>query len=385
MPRKLLHEVNPREQSGRDAVARFKAQYRAAAFECLSLLKDDEIVAIYCDLHDDYVIKRIIDKQEYYDFFQVKTNGKNGFQWGISDIFGYKRKKIQDFNNIRDSFFGKLVNHAIEFGDACNTINVQSNKDFCEEIYEIEDEFSKVENKNKVHVLIKKEFKNIFKNSSSLSDAEIQECLAKFKLHGASEVVDIEGGNYLPLARHEICEISEVDLSFEEAVEVSLGVLELVQNKSTGVIKVWSKAEIDKLASICLDDILKIMTISPSSYRYLKDGGDKSALKHTSIIHRFFKETGAKDDLIEYLCLCKSKYDQWNSNTKHFLNELDFNIFKSDIKDMVEEWVKKGCGNTSFLKMASNYKKNSQYQFVDGMEEDVIVGGLLSEVVRQRI
>lgn len=386
MTRKLLHEVAPREQSGRDAVARFKAQYRAAAFKCLSLLKDEDVVAIYCDLHDDYVIKRKINDEEYYDFFQVKTNNKKGFQWRVPDIFGYKtRKKQQELKDIKDSFFGKLIIHTIEFGDACNSINIQSNKDFCEEIYEIEEGFKSLSAKNKIHIFLKQEFKNIFSTATNLDTQAIEKNLAKFNLDGASEVADLEGSNYLPLARQEICEISEVDLSIEEVIEVALGILELVQKKSTGVINIWSKTEIDKLSSICLDDLLKIMTISPASYQYLKNGGDKKALKHTSIIQRFFQETGASSELIDYLCMCKSQYDHWNLSNKHFLSELDFNIFKSDVREMVEVWIKNERSYKAFLKMASEYKRNTEKYFISQMDDNIVVGALLSEIVRQRI
>lgn len=158
-----------------------------------------------------------------------------------------------------------------------------------------------------------------------------------------------------------------------------------MEGKSTGIIKKWEKTEIDKHASVCLDDVLGLMTISPTGYRCLKAGGDLSALKHTSIIQRFFKETGAVDGLIDYLCQCKSMYDQWNNDKKHFLNELDFNIFKTDINMKVVAWFKSGCGNGSFLKMASEYKNKNEYYFIEGMHVDIIVGALLSEVVRQRI
>lgn len=385
MHRKLLHEVPAREQNGRDAIARFKAQYRAAAFQCLGLLKDAEVVAIYCDLHDDYVIKRIKDGEEYYDFFQVKTNNKKGFQWKVSDIFGFKKIKEQVTSNILDSFFGKLMCHAVEFGDSCNTVNIQSNKDFNEDVYDIEGQFNTAVGTHKAYLYIKKEFKNIFPNSSSFDESDIEACLSKFKVEGASEIVDIEGVNYLPLSRHAICENSEVDLSLEEVVEIIIGLLGLVENKSSGIIEKWEKSEIDKHASVCLDDVLGLMTISPTAYRYLKDGGDANALKHTSIIQRFFQETNASDGLIEYLCLCKSQYDQWNSDRKHFLNEFDFNLFKADVNDMVVSWFKTGCGNKSFLKMANDYKRDSQSIIVKGMDANVVVGALLSEVVRQKI
>ena len=385
MHKKLLHEVSPREQNGRDAVARFKAQYRAAAFQCLELLKDKEVVAIYCDLHDDYVVKKIINKEERYDFFQVKTNDKKGFQWKALDIYGVKKLKVQDKDSVLDSFFGKLMRHAVDFGESCSSLNIQSNKDFNEEVYEIEEHLKTANGKHKGYIFIKNEFRNIFPNSSSLTDEEIGQCLSKFKLDGSSKIVDIDGGSYIPLSRHAICENSEVDLSLEEVIEILLGLLALVDRRSSGVIKDWNKSEIDRLASVVLDDVLGVMTISPAAYRSLKDGGDPRALKNTSIIQRFFKEVGAADELIEYLCRCKTDYDQWNNNNKHFINEIDFNIFKLKIHECVIDWFQRGCGNQSFLIMTRGYQSSSDLDFVKAMDANVLVGAFLSEVVRLRI
>ncbi len=51
----ILHEVSPRENSGRDTIARYQSQFRAAAYESLSLLEDDVLDRVYCDYQDDYI------------------------------------------------------------------------------------------------------------------------------------------------------------------------------------------------------------------------------------------------------------------------------------------------------------------------------------------
>lgn len=225
MHRKLLHEVPAREQNGRDAIARFKAQYRAAAFQSLSLLKDAEVVAIYCDLHDDYVIKRIINGEEYYDFFQVKTNNKRGFQWKISDIYGFKRLKVQNVSDIFDSFFGKLMCHAVEFGESCITVNIQSNKDFSEDVYDVESQFNSAIGTHKAYLYIKNEFKTIFPKSSSFDEEDIVKCLSKFKIKGASEIVDIEGANYLPWLAMLFLRIVKLNYLLKKKLKFLLGYL----------------------------------------------------------------------------------------------------------------------------------------------------------------
>lgn len=42
-----LHEVEPRENVGRETIARCQAQFRGAAFECLSLLEDESLKAAW--------------------------------------------------------------------------------------------------------------------------------------------------------------------------------------------------------------------------------------------------------------------------------------------------------------------------------------------------
>lgn len=68
-----IHEVEPRENVGRDTIARFQAQFRGAAFECLSLLEDDDLDRVYCDYQDDFVSRLNIDGNHIYNFYQVKT------------------------------------------------------------------------------------------------------------------------------------------------------------------------------------------------------------------------------------------------------------------------------------------------------------------------
>lgn len=102
----LLHEVAPREVVGRDTIARFQAQFRAAAIECLAILTQT-VDRVYCDYHDDFVSRRTVDGVVNYRFFQVKTHGKRNHQWSRLDLFGMpKRKAAVKSKNLAD---GKTV------------------------------------------------------------------------------------------------------------------------------------------------------------------------------------------------------------------------------------------------------------------------------------
>lgn len=86
-----LHEVTPREQNGRDTIDRFRAQFKAASLESLALLENGEMDRVYCDVHEDYVVKHIVNSKAQYRFVQVKTKSKLNYQYSILEIFGLKK------------------------------------------------------------------------------------------------------------------------------------------------------------------------------------------------------------------------------------------------------------------------------------------------------
>lgn len=65
----MLSTKKPREQSGRDSFGRFRAQCRSAAIAALSILEDKEIDRVYCDLHDDFVVRKL-DENGYPSVFR---------------------------------------------------------------------------------------------------------------------------------------------------------------------------------------------------------------------------------------------------------------------------------------------------------------------------
>ena len=88
----MLSKKPPREQAGRDTLARFGAQKRSAAIASLEILEGKEIDRVYCDLHDDFVVRKKKSSGFIYLFYQVKTKSPVNYQWGISDVFGIKTK-----------------------------------------------------------------------------------------------------------------------------------------------------------------------------------------------------------------------------------------------------------------------------------------------------
>ncbi|EMO5475031.1 DUF4297 domain-containing protein [Pseudomonas aeruginosa] len=101
------HEVSPRELNGRDTIHRFKAQFKAASLECLALLEDGTIERIFCDYHEDYVVKLVDGGNTHYRFVQVKTKTKQNHLYNILEIFGIKKKPKSASHDLLNSFAGK--------------------------------------------------------------------------------------------------------------------------------------------------------------------------------------------------------------------------------------------------------------------------------------
>jgi len=129
-----LNEVPPRESAGRDTIARYQAQFRAAAYECLSILSGETIDRIYCDYHEDFVARSQKTGKPVYHFFQDKTKDKRNYQWSKLDIFGLYKKKRQKPEKIAASFAGKLLLHTIRFKNSCGNVVFLTNVQFEDEV-----------------------------------------------------------------------------------------------------------------------------------------------------------------------------------------------------------------------------------------------------------
>lgn len=84
--------VKPRELAGRDTVRRFQAQFRGAALECLRILEGKSVDRVYCDYHDDFVVREVHPYGAVYEFFQVKTKAEKKHQWSRNELFGLPAK-----------------------------------------------------------------------------------------------------------------------------------------------------------------------------------------------------------------------------------------------------------------------------------------------------
>ena len=117
-----IDEIEPAEHAGRDTAARYKVQFRAAAYACLEILSGQRIDRVYCDYQDDFVCRERKDGSHIYHFYQVKTKGKLNAQWSKADVLGLPKRGTIKPEKIAESFAGKLMMHTVRFKNACGNV-----------------------------------------------------------------------------------------------------------------------------------------------------------------------------------------------------------------------------------------------------------------------
>lgn len=384
MDGKLLHEVAPREVAGREAIARFAAQFRAAAYMSLAILENGEIDCVFCDFHDDYVVRRRVDQASLYDFYQVKTKGKSNYQWTQLDIYNIPQRGAVDLQKIGDSFAGKLLIHTIRFGASCRSVVLQTNIQFQDNVCKISDALQGGEAEHKYAKLFFEKFGEIFPEEAVLNDSEIRACLSKFRLDPGSHIADTSGDNFLALAKEAVYRYSEVDLSYQEFVEIAEKLLALVQRKSLKKIGEVDEATLVDAAGVTIYDLLDILAISRGGYESLLKGGDVKALRTASILHRKLKDAGASEDVIEYLCRQKVSWDEWLRTKRHFIPEFDANLLMASLHTAGKDWALSGGDLDRLFKIVESFPVSSNQTLQEELNRDLILGGILSEVTRNQ-
>lgn len=389
----MLHKVQPREQNGRDSFSRYRAQIRSAAIASLSILEGKEIDWIYCDFQDDFVVRLNTEEGIFYRFYQVKTKSKQNQNWTLNEISGINSRQSlnnQKLTKIKDSFFSKLLLHTIIFEDACQAVVFQTNinhgndvENFFEDIKE-----NKFENKGTKFFLEK--FNEIFDEylSENIDIEKIKKNLKKLCSETDVEYLKEKKDIFEPLAKAKIYEFSEIELNHDECKEIILKLLDLIERKSSGVIKDINKESVEELAGICIKDLLEILSITYEAYQILLSNGDNAAIRSVSIIQRTLSESGASKDIIEYCSRCKSEWDIWLRNARHKYLEFDLQMIISRIRDILNNAIQFG----NYLKLSelgSPIKKYFQELETEdnkfGLTQDLIVGGVFSELVKGKV
>lgn len=346
-----LHEVAPRESAGRDTILRYTYQFRAAGHACLQILEDSEIDFVYCDYHDDYVVRKNINGVQTYQFHQVKTKNKKSYQWSRRDVFGVKKRGKSEEGSAVDSFAGKLYFHILYFKNACESLHLVTNIHFEEELdnflsdVAVNDKHTDLCSTSKIILdKILETFKLDFKDiDDTVSDEKLFLFLKKLNLDSDAICLRDDSGALESSYLSKIYEYSEINLTYRQAQAIASSLLEVVKNKSLSKIKSdVTEAELNAAAGICLTDLLDVLSISKEGYGVLKSGGDISALKNVSLIQRILKNSGASDELIQIACSAKVKWDNWLMEYRHIIQDVDLLYITDSIAHLLKAHVQDG-------------------------------------------
>lgn len=388
----MLHTKKPREQSGRDSFSRFKAQTRSAAIASLSILEGKDTDWVFCDFHDDFVVRKKNSTGISYLFYQVKTKGKQNHNWTVNELIGiHSRKSLekQDCQKIKESFIGKLLLHTIVFDGYCNAVIFQTNINNTDEVEVFFEDIKKNKFENKNTKILIERFNEIFEEEleSKITEDIIKEKLKKIEFDTDVEYLKEKKDSFESLIRAEIYNFSEVDLTQAESKEIIIKLLELVEKKSSGIIKELTKEDIESLAGISIKELLEILSITFDAYEILLKNGDPNAVKSASIIQRILSASGAGKDTIEYCSRCKSEWDVWLRNARHSVPEFELQMIISGIRQILNSSM--GFDNSLNVELLSKpiktyYKELLEEDSLYGLNKDLILGGVFAEVVKGR-
>ncbi|MDK9714453.1 MAG: DUF4297 domain-containing protein [Sulfuritalea sp.] len=340
-----LHEAPPREQKGRDTFARFRAQLMAAAYASLKILDGKGVDRVYSDYHDDFVVRHNANGKHSYHFFQVKTKAQKKYQWSLNDTWGLTKKhkkprplETEVIGKVRNSFFGNLLLHCINFGPSCKESTLLTNVHFDDDVEELIGSLQGKCTSDRAE-LIKVNFNAVFPSTPPYVEDAIANYLSRLSIEPDVSYADPNGSDFPIRAREAIHKYSEIDLDHDEASEIALSCVNLFFNKSfQQVLHTVTEAQLDEIAGVGLDELLKVLSISKDAYKILADGGDEKALKSASIIQRRLEKCGAASNIIEFCSQQKVAWDTWIRDKRHDMAELDFNFLQQDIHQVVRDW-----------------------------------------------
>ncbi len=384
---KAIHDVAPREIDGRETILRFRMQFQAAAFAALEILRGTEIDRIYCDYHDDFVVRRTVEGRHDYHFFQVKTKAKLNRQFDLNEVFSLKKKKQGDDEDslvaIRDSIAGKLFVHTLEFGDTCREVTILSNVHFEDAVEDVVKGFGDNTTATKHVEFFLSKFCEIFQVSPALTPDQVKALTKKLSLMPGTSHIGETLEAFTNASRTAIYNNSEIDLRPHEIDEIAKSLVSLVMTKSCARISGVKRSDLDALTGIGLEDILGVLSISTKVYKNLLDGDDPTAIKTASILQRQLSEAGAGEQMIELISRLKVKWDIWLRSARHIHTELDLQTLLDSIDTVCVNWLKSGGLIANLRGHINALTTQIDTHRFPNLDEELLFGGVNAAMVRR--
>lgn len=383
----VIHEKGPREAVGRDTIARFRMQFQAAAYAALEILRGKEVDRVYCDYHEDFVVRRTVAGVVEYHFFQVKTKGKANQQWDIDEVFALKKKGAIDtpekLNAIRNSIAGKLFLHTVEFGDQCREVTVLSNVHFKDEVHDVVADLAAGTSSKKYTRQLIEKFAEIIAPDRPLSPSQVEAARRKLSLMANVQHIGDTLEAFGIAAHNAIWKHSEIELHQQEVERIARSLVTLVEEKSCAPISGLSKAGIDFATGVGLEDLLQVLSISTQVYQTLLQGGDPDAIKAASILQRKLKEAGATESMIEAASRAKVSWDVWVRTARHTFPDLTFNILLEEIDRTCKAWLLGGGALADLEDFVQKVLNSVIGKKFPSLDTDLMFGAFCAAIVRR--
>lgn len=362
-------------------------QFQAAAYAALEILSGKEVDRVYCDYHDDFVVRRTMAGVVEYHFFQVKTKGKANQQWDVDEVFALKKKGALDtpekLEAIRNSIAGKLFLHTVEFGDQCREVTVLSNVHFKDEVHDVVADLSAGTSSKKYTRQLIEKFADIVSPDSPLSPVQVEAARRKLSLLANVQHIGDTLEAFGIAAHNAIWRHSEIELHQEEVERIARSLVTLVEEKSCAPISGLSKADIDLATGVGLEDLLQVLSISTQVYQVLLLGGDPAAVKAASILQRKLKEAGATESMIEAASRAKVSWDVWVRTARHTFPDLTFNILLDEIDKTCKAWLLGGGVLADLENFVQGVLDSVIGKKFVSLDTDLVFGAFCAAIVRR--
>lgn len=383
----IIHEKLPRETVGRDTMVRFRMQFQAAAFAALEILNGREVDRIYCDYHDDFVVRRTVAGVVEYHFFQVKTKGRANQQWDIDGVFALKKAGALDtavkLDAIRSSIAGKLFVHTIEFGNQCREVTILSNAHFKDEVHDLVEDLAAGTSSRKYTRQLIEKFAAIVSPDVPLSPEQVEAARKKLSLLPNVQYIGDTLDAFAMAAHNAIWKHSQIELHQHEVALIARSLVTLIEEKSCAPISALSKTDIDLATGVGLEDLLQVLSISTQVYQTLLQGGDPAAIKNASILQRKLKEVGATESMIEAASRAKVSWDMWVRNSRHTFPDFTFNLLLDEIDKKCKAWLLSGGVLGDLETFVQGILDSSIGEKFLALDTDLVFGGFCAAIVRR--
>lgn len=380
-----LHDKVPREIAGRDTQQRFGMQHQAAAFAALAILESGEVDRVYCDYHDDFVVRRNSDSGSRYHFHQVKTKGKSNSQWTLQEIFALRKSGQKDdkesLKKIQDSIAGRLLLHAVTFGAECQEVTLLTNVHFRDDVIDAVEELRCGSPVSKWMCFLIERLGDIF--DVELGKEAAIDIGRKLSLSPNAKYIGDQQANFAVEAREAIFTYSEIDLSHDEAAEIAAGLVALVQKKSVASLSGLSPEELESAVGVGLSDLLSILSISPRSYAALVDGADPQALRTASFLQRRLSAAGATDSMIEFASIKKVDWDIWIRRFRHVYSEMDLNFLFQTVTEIRRKWLRSGGEFDALDEAIADAMSKPIVERFPSLTAELLFGGVMADWTRK--